>query len=71
MALFVFTIFLSLLCLLLQQEYHPYQRDSSSTINELLQSLKKLSQCLVILESLTWHKSNKLANILRIIYTIF
>ena len=27
-----------------------------------LQSLKKLSQYLVILESLTWHKSNKLAS---------
>ena len=35
-----------------------------------IQLLKKPSQCLVILESLTWHKSNKLANILRIIYII-
>ena len=35
-----------------------------------LQSLKKPSQCLAILESLTWNKSNKLDNILKIIYII-
>jgi hypothetical protein len=35
-----------------------------------VQLLKKPSQCLAILESLTWHKSNKLANILKIIYII-
>ena len=39
-------------------------------VKDHIQLLKKLSQCLVILESLTWHKSNKLANILKIIYTI-
>ena len=38
--------------------------------HQYLQLLKKLSQCLAILESLTWHKSNKLANILKIIYII-
>ena len=31
---------------------------------------QKLSQCLSILESLTWHKSHKLDNILKIIYII-
>jgi hypothetical protein len=35
-----------------------------------IQSLKKLSQCFAILERLTWHKSNKLSNILKIIYVI-
>ena len=35
-----------------------------------IQLLQKLSQCLAILESLTWHKSNKLANILKIISII-
>ena len=35
-----------------------------------IQLLKKLSQCLAILESLTWDKSNKLDNILKIIYII-
>ena len=35
-----------------------------------LQSLKKLSQIFAILERLTWNKSNKLHNILKIIYTI-
>ena len=35
-----------------------------------LQSLKKLSQCFAILERLTWNKSDKLSNILKIIYII-
>ena len=35
-----------------------------------IQLLKKPSQCLAILESLTWHKSNKSDNILKIIYII-
>jgi hypothetical protein len=35
-----------------------------------LQLLKKPSQCFAILERLTWHKSNKLSNILKIIYVI-
>ena len=39
-------------------------------LNLNLQLLKKLSQCFAILERLTWHKSNKLSNILKIIYVI-
>jgi hypothetical protein len=35
-----------------------------------LQWVKKLSQCLAVLERLTWHKSNKLCNNLKIIYVI-
>ena len=35
-----------------------------------LQSLKKLSRCFAVLERLTWHKSDKLYNILKIIYII-
>jgi hypothetical protein len=35
-----------------------------------LQWVKKLSQCLAVLERLTWHKSNKLSNNLKIIYVI-
>ena len=35
-----------------------------------LQSLKKLSQCFAVLGRLTWHKSNKLPNNLKIIYII-
>jgi hypothetical protein len=37
---------------------------------EHVQWVKKLSQCLAILERLTWHKSNKLCNNLKIIYVI-
>jgi len=36
----------------------------------IIQSLKKLSQCFVILERVTWNKSNKLSNIVKIIYVI-
>ena len=36
-----------------------------------IQLLKKLSQCLAISKRLTWDKSNKLSNILKIIYIIF
>jgi len=35
-----------------------------------LQSLKKLSQCFAILERVTWNKSNKLSNIVNIMYVI-
>ena len=35
-----------------------------------LQSLKKPSQCFAVLGRLTWHKSNKLPNNLKIIYII-
>jgi hypothetical protein len=35
-----------------------------------LQWVKKLSQCLAILKRLTWHKSDKLHNNLKIIYVI-
>jgi hypothetical protein len=35
-----------------------------------VQWVKKLSQCLDVLERLTWHKSNKLCNNLKIIYVI-
>ena len=35
-----------------------------------IQLLKKPSQCFAILERLTWHKSNKLCNIVKIIYVI-
>ena len=35
-----------------------------------IQSLKKLSQCFAILERLTWNKSSKLSNIMKIIYVI-
>jgi hypothetical protein len=35
-----------------------------------IQWVKKLSQCLAVLERLTWHKSNKLRNNLKIIYVI-
>ena len=38
--------------------------------NSLLQWLKKLSQCLAVLERLTWHKSSKLHNNLKIMYII-
>jgi hypothetical protein len=33
----------------------------------LIQWVKKLSQCLAVLERLTWHKSSKLCNNLKII----
>jgi hypothetical protein len=36
----------------------------------ILQWVKKLSQCLAVLEGLTWHKSSKLYNNLKIIYVI-
>jgi hypothetical protein len=35
-----------------------------------VQWVKKLSQCLAVLERLTWHKSNKLCNNLKLIYVI-
>jgi len=35
-----------------------------------IQSLKKLSQCFAILERVTWNKSNKLLNIMKIMYVI-
>jgi len=35
-----------------------------------LQSLKKLSQYFAILERVTWNKSNKLSNIVKIMYVI-
>jgi hypothetical protein len=35
-----------------------------------VQWVKKLSQCLAVLERLTWHKLNKLWNNLKIIYII-
>jgi hypothetical protein len=35
-----------------------------------LQLLKKLSQCLAVLKRLTWHKSDKLHNNLKIVYVI-
>jgi hypothetical protein len=35
-----------------------------------IQWVKKLSQCLAVLERLTWHKSSKLCNNLKIIYVI-
>jgi hypothetical protein len=35
-----------------------------------IQWVKKLSQCLAVLERLTWHKSSKLHNNLKIIYVI-
>jgi hypothetical protein len=38
--------------------------------NTHVQWVKKLSQCLAVLERLTWHKSNKLYNNLKIIYVI-
>jgi len=38
--------------------------------NIYLQSLKKLSQCFAILERVTWNKSNKLSNIVKIMYGI-
>ena len=37
---------------------------------EDVQSLKKLSQCFAILERLTWNKSSKFSNIMKIIYVI-
>ena len=37
---------------------------------KLIQLLKKLSQCLAVLQRLMQHKSNKLHNILKIIYVI-
>jgi hypothetical protein len=37
----------------------------------IIQALKKLSQCLAIWERMTWHKSNKLCNNLKLIYDIF
>ena len=43
--------------------------DKASPFHDL-QSLKRPSQCFAILERLTWHKSNKLSNILKIIYII-
>jgi hypothetical protein len=59
------------------------QRRDTSCINGLGQELrsakhpilevqwvKKLSQCLAVLERLTWHKSSKLHNNLKIIYVI-
>ena len=45
--------------------------DSGATKNFLnLQSLKKLSQYFAILERVTWNKSNKLSNIVKIMYVI-
>jgi len=38
--------------------------------NMLIQLLKKLSQCFAILERVTWNKSNKLSNIVKIMYVI-
>ena len=35
-----------------------------------IQWLKKLSQCLAILERLTWHKSSRLHNNMKILYVI-
>jgi hypothetical protein len=35
-----------------------------------VQWVKKLSQCLAVLERLAWHKSSKLHNTLKIIYVI-
>jgi hypothetical protein len=43
---------------------------SPTQIPTQLQWVKKLSQCLAVLERLTWHKSNKLCNNLKIIYVI-
>jgi len=37
---------------------------------EEIQSLKKLSQCLAVLERLSWNKSDKLSNNLKIEYVI-
>jgi hypothetical protein len=36
----------------------------------VVQWVKKLSQCLAVLERLTWNKSSKLSNNLKIIYVI-
>jgi len=35
-----------------------------------IQLLKKLSQCFAILERVTWNKSNKLSDIVKIMYVI-
>ncbi len=43
---------------------HPIQSTSK------VQWVKKLSQCLAVLERLTWHKSSKLHNNLKLIYVI-
>jgi hypothetical protein len=55
-----------------EETYHLKRYDEEEDLQALLflQLLKKLSQCFAILERLTWHKSNKLSNILEIIYVI-
>ena len=40
------------------------------TLLKDIQSLKKPSQCFAILERVTWNKSNKLSNIVKIMYVI-
>jgi hypothetical protein len=52
-------------------KYTQSQPTSSATKHlAYIQLLKKLSQYFAILERLTWYKSNKLSNILEIIYVI-
>jgi hypothetical protein len=46
------------------------QTSTSQRGSPHVQWVKKLSQCLAVLERLTWHKSNKLYNNLKIIYVI-
>jgi hypothetical protein len=48
------------------------QQDEPALEEQLaeVQWVKKLSQCLAVLEGLTWHKSSKLYNNLKIIYVI-
>ena len=37
---------------------------------QVIQLLKKLSQCFAILERVAWNKSNKLSNIVKVMYVI-
>ena len=46
------------------------RRTQVQTVARSIQSLKKPSQCFAVLGRLTWHKSNKLPNNLKIIYII-
>jgi hypothetical protein len=45
-------------------------RDAQAETGTVLQSLKKLFQCLAVLKRLVYGKSNKLNNNLKIIYVI-
>ena len=49
---------------------HIHNKQVVEGEEEALQSLKKLSQCFELLERVTWHKSHKLCNIMKIIYLI-